>query len=176
MRSNSVARFLIAILVFFGVLAFTPDMNADQVKTCAAFLTTEEVEFALGMKVQVVDPIEYSEGFTSCSWLVDRDEGQLGVNFYFFEIKAIREGMISAESIPEFFDLSLATMRDGGGGEPQKLTGIGKRAVLFANEENWTVLIETDEGFAQVSVTSSGVEREQAVAVGKVAASRSAKE
>lgn len=156
-------------IVFILLLAFP---QAEGKPSCAAFLTAAEVQTALGMELETVEPVEYSPGFTVCSWTKDRPEGQLGVNFSFFELKAIREGMISAESIPEYFDLQVSSKREESGVEPQKLEGIGKRAVLFSEEGLWIVMIELEEGFAHLAISPSDVARSQVEAVAKAVKSR----
>ncbi|HVE70112.1 MAG TPA: hypothetical protein VNI54_01990 [Thermoanaerobaculia bacterium] len=152
--------------------AAASDLRAEGSAACAAWLTATEVNTALGVELETVDPVEYSPGFTVCSWTKDRPEGQLGVNLSFFELKAIREGMVSAESIPEYFDLQVASKREAGGGEPQKLDGIGKRAVLFSEEHLWIVMIELAEGFAHLAISPTDVTRAQVEATAKAVASK----
>jgi hypothetical protein len=169
MRLNPVRPivFVLLVLSLASAVIFASDVRAEGRAECAAWLTASEVETALGVALETIDPVEYSAGFTVCSWVKDRPEGQLGVNLSFFELKAIREGMISAESIPEYFDLQVSSTRDTSGTEPQKLDGIGKRAVLFSEEGLWIVMIELEKGFVHLSISPSDVSRTRVVAVAK---------
>ncbi|MEO8380283.1 MAG: hypothetical protein ABI779_11520 [Acidobacteriota bacterium] len=126
---------------------------------------------ALGVELETVEPVEYSPGFTVCSWTKDRPEGQLGVNLSFFELKAIREGMVSAESIPEYFDLQVSSTQEQSGVAPRKLAGVGKRAVLFSEEALWIVMIELEEGFAHLAISPTDVTRTQVEAMAKAVSS-----
>lgn len=160
-----------SLLVLF-ILSLASGVRAEGRAACAAWLNAAEVENALEMKVETVEPVEYSPGFTVCSWVKDRPEGQLGVNFSFFELKAIREGMISAQSIPEYFDLQVSSKREEGGAKPQELDGVGKRAVLFSEEGLWIVMIELKEGFAHLAISPSDVPRAQVESMAKAVGSR----
>lgn len=158
------------VLVVFMLLlasAAGSDLRAEGAAPCAAWLTAAEVQAALGMELETVAPVEYSPGFTVCSWTKDRPQGQLGVNLSFFELKAIREGMVSAESIPEYFDLQVSSRREEFGVEPQKLDGAGRRAVLFSEEHLWIVMIELQEGFAHLAISPSDVARSQVEAMAR---------
>jgi hypothetical protein len=168
------ARRTMAFALFIPLLASAAasDVRAAGPAPCAAWLTAAEVQGALGMELETVEPVEYSPGFTVCSWTKDRPEGQLGVNFSFFELKAIREGMISAESIPEYFDLQVSSKRDEIGAEPDKLDGVGKRVVLFSEEHLWILMIELEEGFAHLAISPTDVARARVEALAKAAASR----
>lgn len=152
------------------LLALAFNLHADA--PCAKWLTAAEVKAALEMELETADPVEYSPGFTVCSWTKDRPEGQLGVNFSFFEMKAIREGGTSAETIPEYFDLEVASKRDEIKAEPEKLEGIGKRAALFSEEYLWIVMIELEDGFAHLAISPADVTRAQVEALAKAAAAR----
>lgn len=159
--------FVLLVLSLASAVSFASDVRAEGSAACAAWLTASEVETALGVALETIDPVEYSAGFTVCSWAKDRPEGQLGVNLSFFELQAIREGMISAESIPEYFDLQVSSKQDTSGTEPQKLDGIGKRAVLFSEEGLWIVMIELEKGFVHLAISPSDIARAQVVAVAK---------
>ncbi len=159
--------FVVLVLSLSPAASFASEARAEKRAACAAWLTASEVETVLGVKLETIDPVEYSPGFTVCSWAKDRPEGQLGVNLSFFELKAIREGMISADSIPEYFDLQVSSKQDSSGTGPQALDGIGKRAVLFSEEGLWIVMIELEEGFVHLAISPSDVTRAQVVAVAK---------
>jgi hypothetical protein len=162
-----------ALLMLLLASAVAYDVRAEGSAPCAAWLTAAEVKAALNMELQTSKPVEYSPGFTVCSWTKDRPEGQLGVHFSFFEMKAIREGMVPAESISEYFDREVASKKEEGGSESQTLDGIGKRAVLFTEENLSIVMIELEEGFAHLAISPNGVvNRDQLVAMAKAAASR----
>jgi len=165
MARNIVRSFLMVMSVLF-VMPGASVIAAEQA-ACAEWLTAEDVSKALGLELQTTDPVEYSPGFTLCSWTKDRPEGQIGVNFSFFTMEAIREGMISAESIPEYFDMHVSSHRDTTGGEPQQLEGIGKRAVLFTEDHLWIVMIELETGFGHLSLSPGDITREQVEAVAK---------
>jgi hypothetical protein len=94
------------------------------------------------------------------------------VNLSFFELKAMREGMMSAESIPEYFDLHVSSKQEQSGVKPQKLDGIGKRAVLFSEEVLWIVMIELEEGFAHLAISPADVTRAQVEVLAKAVSSR----
>jgi hypothetical protein len=163
-------RFIGLILIL--VCAAASDMRAEGGAACVGWLTGAEVEAALGTKLETMDPVEYSPGFTVCSWTKDRPEGQLGVNLSFFEMQAIREGMVSAESIPEYFDLQVSSKKEQSGAEPQALEGIGKRAALFSEDHLWIVMIELEEGFAHLAISPGDVTRAQVEAMAKAAAKK----
>ena len=163
---------VLVILCLASLLSFASAARAEGPAACAAWLTEAEVEAALEVEVETAAPVEYSPGFTVCSWVKDRPEGQLGVNLSFFELKAIREGMISAESIPEYFDLQVSSKREERGAEPQELDGVGKRAVLFSEEGLWIVMIELEEGFAHLAISPSDVARAQVESMAKAVGSR----
>jgi hypothetical protein len=127
------------------------------------------------MKVETAEPVEYSEGFTVCSWTRDLPEGQLGVSVSFFNMKAIREGMMSAESVPEYFDLQVASTREQGGKEPVALEGYGRRAVLFSDQYLLVVMMEMEKGFVHLALSASDVKREQIEALARAVASREKK-
>ena len=158
--------------MFIPFILLLASVQAEGKAPCAAWLTAAEVQAALGMELETVDPVEYSPGFTVCSWVKDRPEGQLGVNLSFFELKAIREGMISAQSIPEYFDLQVSAKREERGAEPQELDGVGNRAVLFSEEGLWIVMIELEEGFAHLAISPSDVARAQVESLAKAVGSR----
>ena len=160
-----------SVLVLF-ILSFASGVRAEGRAACAAWLNEADVETALGMEVETVEPVEYSAGFTVCSWVKDRPEGQLGVNLSFFELQAMREGMISAQSIPEYFDLQVSSKREERGAEPQELDGVGKRAVLFSEEGLWIVMIELEQGFAHLAISPSDVTRAQVESMAKAVGSR----
>lgn len=168
------ARRAMVFALFIPLLASAAasDVRAEGPAACAAWLTAAEVQGALGMELETVEPVEYSPGFTVCSWTKDRPEGQLGVNFSFFELKAIREGMISAESIPEYFDLQVSSKKDESGAEPETLDGVGKRAVLFSEENLWIVMIELEEGFAHLAISPTDVARAKVEKMAKAVATR----
>ena len=162
-----------AVLTLATVLSFASHVRAEGTAACAAWLDAAEVESALQMKLETTDPVEYSPGFTVCSWTKDRAEGQLGVNLSFFELKAMREpGAMSAESIPEYFDLQVASKKEQDGSEPEKLEGIGKRAVLFTEDVLAIVMVELEEGFMHLSISPNEVTRAQLEALAKAATSR----
>ena len=163
------------LLTLAAALTFASGARAADRMDCTAWLTAAEVETALEMKLESAEPVEYSPGFTVCSWVKDRPEGQLGVNLSFFDPQAIREGMISAETIPEYFDLQVSSKRDQSGAEPEKLEGIGKRAVLFTEEWLWIVMIELEEGFAHLSVSPTDIGRAKLDALAKAATTRKKK-
>ena len=166
----------LVILSLASALTFASDVRAEEPAACAGWLTAAEVESALGMTVESVDPVEYSPGFTVCSWTKDRPEGQLGVHLSFFELKAMKEpGPMTAESIPEYFDLQVASKKESDGKEPETLEEIGKRAVLFSEEGLWIVMIELEEGFAHLAVSPSDVTRAQIEALAKAVAAHAKK-
>ena len=152
---------------------FAPAVLAEGKAACAAYLNEAEVERALGLDVETAEPVEYSEGFTVCSWTKDRPaEGQLGVNLSLFELKAIREGMVSAETVREYFDLQVASTRETSGQEPETFKGCAKRAVLFTEEHLWTMMIEMEDVFVHLSVSPTDVGRAKMDAVAKAVCSR----
>lgn len=163
------------VLSFVSMLAPAPEVRAEGPAACSAWLTAAEVKAALGLDVETADPVEYSPGFTVCSWTKARPEGEIGVNLSFFQLQAIREGMISAESIPEYFDLQVSSTKETSGTEPEKLEGIGKRAVLFSDDGLWVVMIELNEGFAHVALSPGDITRAQVEAVAKAVASHAKK-
>jgi hypothetical protein len=171
LRSNAL---VLSLLTLLSVMAFATDLHAEPA-ACAAYLTAAEVEAAVGVRVETAEPVEYSEGFTVCSWVKDLPEGQLGVSLSFFNMKAIREGMMSAESIPEYFDLQVASTREQGGKEPVKLEGYGKRAVLFSDEYLLVVMMEMEKGFVHLALSASDITRKQIEALAKAVASREKK-
>lgn len=157
-------------LVMASILTFVSlggDARAETSAECANWLTAADVARVLGVELETAEPVEYSPGFTVCSWVRDRPEGQLGVNFSFFTPQAMREGMISAESIPEYFDLQVSSHRDTTSSEPQELAGVGKRAVVFSEEQLWIVMIELEDGFGHLALSPGDVTREQVEAVAK---------
>jgi hypothetical protein len=166
---------VLSILAAVAALIFTSGLRAEEPKACAALLSAAEVEAALGVTMEAVDPVEYSEGFTVCSWVKDRPEGQIGVNLSFSELKAIREGMVSAESVSDYFDLQLSSTRDVSGTEPQKLDCCGKRAVLFSEKELWVVMIELEKGFVHLAVSPGDVTRAKVEALARAVDQRPAK-
>jgi hypothetical protein len=165
MQAERVRRVVLLSLVLS--LSVAVSGWAEERKACSAWLTAADVESALGIEVETAEPVEYSAGFTVCSWTKDRPEGQLGVNLSFFEPQAIREGMISAESIPEYFDLQVSSRRDQFHAEPQELVGVGKRAVVFTEEHLWIVMIELEEGFVHLALSPGDITREQVEKVAK---------
>ncbi|MDP9194030.1 MAG: DUF3558 domain-containing protein [Acidobacteriota bacterium] len=176
MRGRPVLRRMVfAGFVLLLASAVAYDLRAEGAAPCAAWLTAAEVRTALGVELETVEPVEYSPGFTVCSWTKDRPEGQLGVNLSFFELKAIREGMVSAESIPEYFDLQVSSTQERSGVEPQELAEVGKRAVLFSEEALWIVMIELEEGFAHLAISPGDVARAQVEAMAKAVDSRANK-
>ena len=90
-------------------------------------------------------------------------------------MKAIREGMVSAESIPEYFDLQVSSTQETNGSKPEQLEGIGKRAVLFSQEHLWIVMIELDEGFVYLSVSPTDITRARVEALAKSVAAHAKK-
>lgn len=164
-RVERPAMFVVFILILAS--AGPTGLRADDGAACAAWLTAAELNPALGVELETVDPVEYSPGFTVCSWTKDRPEGQLGVNLSFFELKAIREGMVSAESIPAYFDLQVSSKQSESGVEHHSIDGVGKRAVLFSEEGLWIVMIELEEGFAHLSISPNDVTRTQVERVAK---------
>jgi hypothetical protein len=160
------------MVVVVFVLLFGSDLRADGQAPCAALLTAAEVKAALGTELERADPVEYSPGFTLCSWTKDRPEGGLGMHLSFFEMKAIREGMISAESIPEYFDLQVSSKKEVSGVEPEALEGVGKRAVLFSEENLWIVMIELEKGFVHLAISPGDVTRAQVEAMARAVDSR----
>jgi hypothetical protein len=164
------------MVIVVSLLLLASELRAEGTARCAAWLTGAEVNTALGLELETIDPVEYSPGYTLCAWTKDRPvEGQLGVNLSFFELQAIREGMVSAESIPEYFDLQVSSKREQSGSEPEKLEGIGKRAVLFTEEHLWIVMIELEEGFAHLSISPTDVVRSRVEALAKAVASHAKK-
>jgi hypothetical protein len=163
------------ILTLAAAVSFASGVRAAERMDCTAWLSTADVETALEMKVEPAEPVEYSPDFTVCSWMKDRPEGQLGVHFSFFGPKAMREGAISAESIPEYFDLQVASKRGESGAEPEKLDGVGKRAVLFTEEWLWIVMIELEEGFGHLSISPTDVGRAKLEALAKAVRKREKK-
>ncbi len=173
MKGKRVRRpmvFVVFILLLASVVG--SDLRAEGSAPCAALLTAAEVQTALGVEVETVEPVEYSAGFTVCSWTKHSPEGQLGVNLSFFELEAIREAMVSAESIPEYFDLQVSSKREESGAEPQNLDGVGERAVVFSEEGLWIVMIELEEGFAHLAISPSDVARSQVEAMARAVDSR----
>jgi len=166
-----VIRLLVLSLV--STLTWAPDARAERPAGCAAWLTAADVEKAIGLELETVDPVEYSPGFTVCSWTKDRPEGQLGVGLSFFELRAMREpGPMTAESIPEYFDLQVASKKEQDGKEPETLDGIGKRAVLFTEDVLAIVMIELEEGFVHLSISPNEVPRAQVEALAKAVTAR----
>jgi hypothetical protein len=161
-----------SMVVVGFMLLRASDLRAADAAPCAALLTTAEVQTALGTTVETVEPVQYSPGFTLCSWTKDRPEGGLGVHFSLFELQAIREGMVSAESIPEYFDLQVSSKQEEVGAEPAKLEGIGKRAVLFSEEYLWIVMIELEDGFAHLGLSATDITRAQVETMAKAVDSR----
>lgn len=156
-----------SIVLFVLITSAALELRGQEAAACDNWLTSDEVSAALGVEVDTSEPVEYSPGFTVCSWTKNRPEGQLGANFSFFTPQAIREGMISAESIPEYFDLQVSSHRDTTSVEPEKLDGVGKRAVLFAEDGLWIVMIELEEGFGHLALSPGDVTREQVLAVAR---------
>ncbi|MGZ5474284.1 MAG: hypothetical protein ACXW31_16635, partial [Thermoanaerobaculia bacterium] len=74
---------VLLILPLASALSFASDARAEGGAACAAWLTASDVETALGVDLETIDPVEYSAGFTVCSWTRDRPEGQLGVYLSF---------------------------------------------------------------------------------------------
>ena len=169
MQGKCVVRPMVFVAFILLLASAVPsDVRAEGGAPCAAWLTAAEVEAALEMKLETVEPVEYSPGFTVCSWTRDRPEGQLGVNLSFFELKAIREGGgMSAESIPEYFDLQVSSKKGESGVKSETLDGVGKRAVLFTEEGLLIVMIELEEGFAHLAISPSDVSRAQVEALAK---------
>jgi hypothetical protein len=169
MKRMGVRRPMVFVLF---ILLFGSDLRADGQAPCAGLLTAEEVQAALGTDLERAEPVEYSPGFTLCSWTKDRPEGGLGVHLSFFEMKAIREGMISADSIPEYFDLQVSSTKEVKGVEPEVLEGVGKRAVVFSEESLWIVMIELEKGFVHLAISPGDVTRAQVEAMAKAVDSR----
>lgn len=160
-RSAGIRHLAVSVLLFAAAVSYAPGMRAEGRKACTKYLTAAEVDGALGRKLEAAEPVEYSEGFTVCSWSIDRPEGALGVNLSVFEMKAIREGMVSAESVPEFFDLQVSSKRDQAGADPEKLDSYGRRVVLFTEDTQWTVMIEGENAFVHLSISPGDVTRSQ---------------
>ena len=172
MLKKRVHAIVVVPLMLFAS-AFAGAAHAEEkVPRCVGWLTKAEIESALGVEVQAGDPVEYSPGFTLCSWTRDRPEGQLGLHLSFFELEAMREGPMTAESIPEYFDLQVSTKQGELGTEPATLEGIGKRAVLFSEEHLWIVMIELEEAFVHFSVSPTDITREQVETMARAAASQ----
>ena len=70
MRSRPVRPIVFVLLVvsLASAVSFASDVRAEGRAACAAWLTASEVEAALGVKLETIDPVEYSPGFTVCSW------------------------------------------------------------------------------------------------------------
>lgn len=155
---NEVNRMRRVVAVCFVVslvagLGFAPQVRAEGKAACTAWLTKAEVEKALGVTLDAGEPVEYSPGFTVCSWTKDRPEGGLGIHLSFMELKAMQDGPLAAATIPEYFDNQVASKKESDGKEPKTLEGIGKRAVMFTEEYLAIVMIELEEGFAHLSIS-----------------------
>ena len=166
-------RVLRTVVPVFVVLlsAAGADLRAEGAP-CAALLTTADVQTALGVEVDAAEPVEYSPGFTVCSWSKDRPEGQLGVHLSYSDMQAIREGMMPAESVREYFDSQVGSKTEQDQIEPLELDGIGERAVLFSEEHLWIVMIELEDGFAHLGISPGDITRSQVEAIAKAVSAR----
>ncbi|HVS03701.1 MAG TPA: hypothetical protein VMT16_13100, partial [Thermoanaerobaculia bacterium] len=88
----------------------------------------------------------------------------------FQNLKAIQEGMISAETVAEFFDMNVRSTEDVGGSKGQAIKGIGVRAVLFTEPERLRMFVETKKGFVEVAATGLTAKQLEAVAKAVAAA------
>ncbi|HVR30474.1 MAG TPA: hypothetical protein VMS86_13185, partial [Thermoanaerobaculia bacterium] len=112
--------------LFALVLVITPVLHAQEVPECARLLTQAELEAAAGEKFdEGSDPVVYAEGHTLCTFFAAG--GTKSVMVTFQNLKAIQEGMISAETVAEFFDMNVRSTEDVGGSKGQAIKGIGVR-------------------------------------------------
>lgn len=145
------------------VIVVTPALHADEVPECARLLTQIELEAAAGEKFdEVSDPVVYAEGHTLCTFFAAG--GTKSVMVTFQNLKAIQEGMISAETVAAFFDMNVRSTEDVGGSKGQAMKGIGVRAVLFTESERLRMFVETKKGFVEVAATGLTAKQLEAVA------------
>ena len=162
-------------IALIGLIVFTSPASATEIShDCVALLTAAELKTAVGVVFdEVSDPVSFSEGQSQCSFFAHTGDGLKSVMFSFWNRTAIREGMISAESIPEFFDMMVRSKEEVDGEQGTKIQGVGVRSVLWEGAELSTVYVEAQIGFAEV--LAKGLTRAQLEAVGKAVARPTAK-
>ena len=144
------------------VVIVAPALRAEEVAECARLLTPAELEAAAGEKFEEVsDPVVYAEGHTLCSF--HTAAGAKSVMVTSQSLEAIREGMISAETVKEFFDMNVRSTEDVGS-KGQAVKGIGVRAVLFTEPERLRMFVEMKKGFVEVATTGLTAKQIEAVA------------
>jgi hypothetical protein len=155
--------FLAALLT---VVAVAPIGVADDAPLCAQMLTAARLQAALGVSFDdVSDPVIYADGHSQCSFLTGG--GKKNVMLTFLNLRAIQEGMISAESIPAYYDMNVRSTEETLETKGTPVKGVGVRAVLFDNPEVLRMMIETKKGFAEIS--ASGLSAKEMEAVGRAA-------
>jgi hypothetical protein len=164
---------LAGAIALIGLVVFTSPASAGH--ECVALLTGAELKSAAGVVFdEVSDPVSFSEGQSQCSFFAHTDDGLKQVMFSYWNATAIREGMVSAESIPEFFDMMVRSHEEVGGVKGTKLEGIGVRSFFWEGEERTaTIYAEMQIGFAEI--IGKGLTRPQLEAVAKAAAAPTAK-
>lgn len=167
MRSFCFVRRAAHSAVLFAIVVTTAlSVRGDDVAQCSKLLTQDEVKAAVGEAFdEVSEPTIYAEGHSVCAFF--GAEGK-SVMLTFLDPGAIHNGMISAESVAEYFDMNVRSTEEVGGLKGKPLQGIGVRAVLFSTPERPTIMIETKKGFAEVA--SAGLTEKQLEAVAKAVA------
>ncbi len=135
---------------------------------CAGMLTAAEVKAATGTAFEDMGPDSRNPGESECDWMARGGGGFKSVAFTFYELKAIEEALIPADSPAEFYDLNVRSTEEVAGGKGEKLPGIGVRAVLIRNSEQLVLYVERADGLLRI--VTNGLTNEQATAVARSAA------
>jgi hypothetical protein len=140
-------------LSFLATLILAPEVRGES-DLCATLLTNDEVKTALGRPLSEDSPTiaaQSMDGTSTCYWTTSGAEPAVYITLMFHELEAIREAMVSAGSVSDFFDMNVSSTTDRGGVAPEMLKDVGVRAALFSESEAQFVYIETVEGFVHLS-------------------------
>ena len=148
---------------FLIVLLLAASAHAEDAPQCAMVLTQDELKAAVGESFdEVSKPVIYAEGHSQCSFFTAG--GAKTVMVTFMNLHAIREGMISAETVLEFYEMSVRSREDVTGQKGQVLKNVGVRAALFREPEPMTALVAMKDGFAEIAAVGLTAGQLEAVA------------
>jgi hypothetical protein len=144
--------------------------------TCMSLLANATVESAVGRAGAVSDASESEPGNSRCTWTWPDTETTVTVSYSDADAIARSAALTkccpdgSKPAVAQFFDYAIRMAVDLGSEPPASLSGMGQRAALFFEEGFLKLLVERQDGVAQV--VGGNITREQLLAIGRAVAAR----
>ena len=134
---------------------------------CAAVLTADEVQTAVGVALEDLGPRDRGKGETECDWMARGGPGGLKtVAVVFYDESAIKES--SAPTGDGFFEMLVKAAEESSSARREMLPGVGQHAAFVATNPQTLAVVHRANGVARI--VANGLTKAQTTAIAKAVA------